>query len=615
MKRRMIMLLTGLMVFSLLGICGAAAESGTDNLNEQPGDFYVAYIGGSITEGSGGSQMTYEDGTVASARWTTQLTKRYFEKKFPNKNVVEVNAGVGGTTSDLGLFRLEKDVIQKCGKQGPDVVFIEFSVNDMYTCISNPVESQKTVEGIVRQLARLPKQPVVILVSAASYRLREGEPEGFDKYLESAQVHREIAEYYGLGYINLCEYVAGGVDLNGEEIVWRPNEEGAWTLENCWTGDGTHPNNRGYTGYTDYIIHRFETDYDAYFKPIEWKDIPMSGYEFGHPKALSHRTSRASYTGDWKRIPAGEGALKSRFSDGAAVTDQAGATVSLEFEGRSIGLYASRSSIGAKASYVIDQGSANPITGTFSNYYPSGAMGVATLLRVDLTPGTHTITITTLPPEEDAKERTEFMFGYFFVDQEQPSPVIARAETDRIGKVGSGEPVKACYSYVNGAKEEGASVIQWYSRTGTDGEWTALPDAREKTFTPGQELEGSWIKYTVQPVNRLGTAGETVSSYPLLVSDQPNNLEVSYETGYREGEGKRNGVLRLKAAGAEGFVLVDRNGQTEQLAADQEGCAELSDLRPRFGAGRYVMAYRTEEGKTVWSAPVFALIDWDQMIE
>lgn len=615
MKRKLVLLLAGLIVLSLLPGVTASAESGADHLNQQPGDLYVAYIGGSITEGSGGSQITYEDGTKGHARWSTQVTKRYFEQKFPNKNVIEVNAGVGGTTSDLGLFRLENDVIRKCGTQGPDVVFIEFSVNDMYTCINDPVKSQQTVEGIVRQLAKLPKQPVVIIVSAAGYRLREGEPEGFDLYLQSARVHQEIAAYYGLGYINLCEYVAGGVDLNGEEIVWRPDETGKWTLENCWTGDGTHPNNRGYTGYADYIIHLFDNHYEEYFKPMKWQEVPMSGYEFGYPKAVSHRTSDAVYTGDWKISSAGEGSLKTRFLDGAAVTNQAGATVSLQFEGRSIGIYASRSSIGAEASYVIDQGSANPVTGTFSNYYPSGAMGVGTLLRTDLTPGKHTITITTLPPAEEQKERTEFMFGYFFVDQQQPAPMIARAETDRIGTVSPNDTVKACYSYLNAGKEEGNSVVQWYSRQGTDGEWNAIAGATGKEFTPGQELDGTWIKYTVQPVDVLGTAGEERDCSPLLVTSQQQKTAVSYETGVQQTEGKKRGVIQVWAEGADGVVMIGRDGAVERVLTDPSGLAVLSDIQPGFGEGRYLMAYWEENGNVVWSAPAFALIDWDNQIQ
>ena len=91
---------------------------GLDNLNNEKGELVIAFLGGSITVGSGSSDWDH--------RYSTMLTKKYFKKKFPNKTVREINGGVSGTNSDLGLFRMSKDITDSC----PDVVFVEFAVND-----------------------------------------------------------------------------------------------------------------------------------------------------------------------------------------------------------------------------------------------------------------------------------------------------------------------------------------------------------------------------------------------------------------------------------------------------------------------------------------------------
>lgn len=48
-------------------------------------------------------------------------------RRYPSVKFQEVNAGIGGTGSDLGAFRMDRHVIV----HEPDLVFIEFAQNDM----------------------------------------------------------------------------------------------------------------------------------------------------------------------------------------------------------------------------------------------------------------------------------------------------------------------------------------------------------------------------------------------------------------------------------------------------------------------------------------------------
>ena len=115
-------------------------------------DITIAYIGGSITQGAGAkpiNEMCY-----------TYLSYKAFCDLFTGGDTTHVHyvkAGVGGTPSELGLVRYEKDV-RSYGETEPDIVVIEFAVND---------EGDETngvcYESLIRMAAKSPKKPAVIL--------------------------------------------------------------------------------------------------------------------------------------------------------------------------------------------------------------------------------------------------------------------------------------------------------------------------------------------------------------------------------------------------------------------------------------------------------------------
>jgi len=66
------------------------------------------------------------------------------QQRFPRVNWKDVHAAIGGTGSDLGVFRLQQDAL---GYE-PDLLFVEFSVNDGDTA---PGRIHRAMEGIVCQ--------------------------------------------------------------------------------------------------------------------------------------------------------------------------------------------------------------------------------------------------------------------------------------------------------------------------------------------------------------------------------------------------------------------------------------------------------------------------------
>ena len=103
------------------------------------GEVHIAYLGGSITA---------QDG------WRPK-TLAWFRQQFPNAWVSEINAAIGGTGSDLGVFRLQHDVLE----HQPDLLFVEFAVNDGGTA---PEQIYRCVEGIVRQPGSMSRPPTFV---------------------------------------------------------------------------------------------------------------------------------------------------------------------------------------------------------------------------------------------------------------------------------------------------------------------------------------------------------------------------------------------------------------------------------------------------------------------
>ena len=109
----------------------AAAESGSP--------LTVAYLGGSITEGK---------------NYTTPFSN-YLKTTFAKGSFKEINAGLSGTSSVVGLVRSEKQIVE----QKPDIIFLEFSVND-----HEDIMYKKCFESCIKKFLDMPNEPAVGII-------------------------------------------------------------------------------------------------------------------------------------------------------------------------------------------------------------------------------------------------------------------------------------------------------------------------------------------------------------------------------------------------------------------------------------------------------------------
>ncbi len=176
----------------------------------------VAYIGGSITEGAGAS--TYKN-CYAYQSWLS------FSEKFGKdngKNIKLVNAGMGGTPSALGIIRYDRDVTDY-GKTVPDIVFIEFAVNDY----QEPTNGE-AYESMVRKVLNQPNQPAVVLVFSV-----------FKTKWNMQDFYQPLGDFYDLPMISIKDAVVPELEtgrITEEEFFsdeYHPKDFGHQIMKDC----------------------------------------------------------------------------------------------------------------------------------------------------------------------------------------------------------------------------------------------------------------------------------------------------------------------------------------------------------------------------------------------
>ncbi len=177
----------------------------------------LGFLGGSITQGS-----------LASSPDTCYASRvyRWWCGAFPEAEFTYLNAGIGGTTSHFGAARVAQDLL--CEK--PDVVFVEFSVND-----DDDAHFQETYEGLVRRLLSCPWKPAVVLLHNRFY----------DDGHSAQRIHDVVGAYYRVPGVYM-----------GDAILPRI-ASGEFAREEL-TPDGLHPNDKGHELLAEVICEYLE---------------------------------------------------------------------------------------------------------------------------------------------------------------------------------------------------------------------------------------------------------------------------------------------------------------------------------------------------------------------
>ena len=296
-------------------------------------EIVVAYLGGSITAMNG---------------WRN-LTTDWLRKTYPGVTFREVHAAIGGTGSNLGVFRLGHDAL----RHNPDLLFVEFATNDGG---ARPEDIWRSMEGIVRQTWR--KDPTTDVVF--TYTITHSMMGDYGKGLcpRAASAMEQLADHYGIPSIGFgprvaAEVKAGRLVMNMKDAeketavpVETPERDKVISAKLAKEGkilfakDGVHPAMPGHEFYLKSIVNGFTQMKDS--KPVDKTAKLARPFVENHMEAAKMvEIESGMLKGSWTKLPAEDGkvrAFSNRMGD-MWYAGTPGDTVKFRFKGSCCMMY------------------------------------------------------------------------------------------------------------------------------------------------------------------------------------------------------------------------------------------------------------------------------------
>ena len=186
-------------------------------------------IGERLEQGESLSIVTYGTSLTAGGGWVRQV-EQSLERKFPGQ-VKIINAAKGGMNSDWGVKNLDERVLAN----KPDVVFIEFAVNDAVERFHIPVlHARRNLVSMIERIRRLnPKTEIILQVTNPVI----DRPKGHDGY------RPELEEMFAMVREVAKEQKTVLID---HEDAWKRELHAGLEHYHELVPDGLHPNDGAY---------------------------------------------------------------------------------------------------------------------------------------------------------------------------------------------------------------------------------------------------------------------------------------------------------------------------------------------------------------------------------
>lgn len=230
---------------------------------EKGEDVTIAFIGGSITQGAGAKPIN----TNCYAYQAYLRFKEMFGRN-GGDNIHYIKAGVGGTPSQLGVIRYERDILRD-GKVKPDIVVVEFAVND-----AGDETKGVCYESLVLKILSAENKPAVILLFSV-----------FENDWNLQDRLAPVGEYYNLPMVSIKDAVVEQFRLT--------REDGNIISKRQFFYDIYHPTNDGHRVMADCLAYLFAETKKA---PVDEEDIiidkePLIGNYFKDIRLLDRKTN------------------------------------------------------------------------------------------------------------------------------------------------------------------------------------------------------------------------------------------------------------------------------------------------------------------------------------
>jgi lysophospholipase L1-like esterase len=232
----------------------------------------VAFLGGSITRAGNG----YRDQLLS-----------WFRNQYPANRFEEIMAAVSGTGSDFGACRVQQHVID----HQPDLVFIEFAVND------NRMRMQlvrETMEGIVRQIWKANASTDICFIYTFAAENLPLLQKGI--FPSSVSAMETVAAHYNIPGIHMGLAVIDDIEKGKLLLSGKREEQSAVPL---FSIDGVHPlPETGHKIYTRVLAKNLQLLKE---NAVAAKHVPAPALEKQHwaNAGMVGLEKHGRFTGNW----------------------------------------------------------------------------------------------------------------------------------------------------------------------------------------------------------------------------------------------------------------------------------------------------------------------------
>lgn len=317
----------------------------------------VAFLGGSITQGTGAD----------NENCYAALTAKWIAEQYPNATVNYVNAGIGATGSYIGVHRCDTQVLSK----NPDLVFIDFSVNDTSDRIAL---NKLTYEGLIRKIWKYDTAPGIICIAMTQ-----------DNGTSVQEAHGEVTDKYSVPFVSYHDAMLDFLN-SSDSVQWSDI-----------SGDNIHPNMAGHailssmlTTYLQYITDNLDS--------IDTTDPELAapgedGEKYENAKLLTTDDAQPVSTGAFQQKQMDFGGFKNpwiaKSSDGSYTDEDA---LVIDVEAQNIGiLYGKLTNNAGMADIYVDDDLVATVNADFSGGW--GNYVEFTEVKSFMTSGKHTLKI------------------------------------------------------------------------------------------------------------------------------------------------------------------------------------------------------------------------------
>ncbi len=323
----------------------------------------IAYLGGSITAQNG---------------WRPK-TLKWFREQFPAATIEQIHAAIGGTGSDLGVYRLQQDVL----RHKPDLLFVEFAVNDGG---APPERIHRSMEGIVRQTWAF--DPTIDICYV--YTLTQGMLKDLQggKYPRAASAMEALADRYGIPSIHMGLKVAR-LEQEGK-VVFKEDKPKAERLEAMKAGTyyfsryGVHPyEDTGHILYLEAVARAMAKIREAGKPGPHEPGEPFVADNWEDAKMIP--LGAASLTDGWRKLDPEKDPRAKRFRGRMPqlwMAEKPGESITFRFRGSDVRIY---DLVGPKCGRILvtvdgESKGARDRFDAYCTYYRLQNMGVASHL-------------------------------------------------------------------------------------------------------------------------------------------------------------------------------------------------------------------------------------------